>query len=152
MIGAWSEDEATGDRLRLIFAGDFSRFDGDFVPRDADFRRTGESSFLGGDFDTDFLSLTGDFVFGRGEMRFGGLLTGDLDDRLSLLLELESELEEDEEEGDRFLLMERFGIELLRLVDFRCLEGDLLLLDADVSRLVERFLLIVRLRLVDFTR
>lgn len=85
-------------------------------------------------------------------MRFGGLLTGDFDDRLSLLLELESELEDDEEEGDRFLLMERFGIELLWLVDFRCLEGDLLLLEADVSRLVERFLLIVRLRLVDFTR
>lgn len=85
-------------------------------------------------------------------MRFSGLLTGDFEERLSLLLELESELEEDEEEGGRFLLMERFGIELLWLVDFRCLEGDLLILEADVSRLVERFLLIVRLRLVDFTR
>lgn len=87
-------------------------------------------------------------------MRFGGLLTGDLEDWLSLLLELESELEEDDDEGDRFLLMERFGIELLRLVDFlsRCRGGDGLRRDAEVSPLVDRFLLIVRLRLTDFTR
>lgn len=87
-------------------------------------------------------------------MRFGGLRTGDLEDWLSLLLELESELEEDDDEGDRFLLMERFGIELLRLMDFlsRCLGGDGLRRDAEVSPLVDRFLLTVRLRLTDFTR
>lgn len=119
-MGAWSEDDATGDPLRLLLAGDFSRFGGDFVARGAESWRTGDFICFAGDFEADLLTLTGDFVLGRGEIRLGGLATktGDLDDRLSLLLELETELDEDDDDGDRFLLMERLGIELLWLVDF----------------------------------
>lgn len=35
-MGAWSEDDATGERLRLALAGDFSRLGGDFVARGAE--------------------------------------------------------------------------------------------------------------------